>query len=926
MTRIPRRSASVFARRSSSWVVKRKARKHKVILESVTQEKKKLRSVISFEAKAPPGYTFISAGDPHFTTTCKEICRRDGLKVYAVSTTPHLHTHGLSQHVHRIGYHFPSAVVADVCMDRGLYLSATGKAVSFYNMSNETSHRHTDSDSQITINTEARDVLKDLFPNIPNNDLNQIIKTAFQKVGQRKVGTAVELPLARRAQLAVVAHIRHIYTNYDRLLKTTSFHEARAAVEQPTLARLVEWRGDDENGKPVLEDVFREVIVISDDDDSDIEGEPLPLHGRDTSVEVISSNPVIEELQMRPVNHGNPAPREPQVENTEDEAAPGFRFIPEAPKQTKIDRRGFSRYQAWDRALNRYRNMTNGSSRQIPSYSVGEPLQETPGLSREPPSRRPIDLRHSSVVPYALPNQRAVKSNLSRPLFNTLAEHPVSSAPLLCVRHFETEPRPGNPAVLTLDEPYELYPVAELPNKRKDVIAPFNPPNPVPLERAPISESARHSLQQSDQSNGPVFVSGPREIYERNGDGPRTLPQPPGHLHNRNVNQQDRVLPSIESPLPMEIQRPNSGHIEHLTKRMSGAFTFRSVTPHRQVHQVHQVHQDFPNHILPQESIQAHVSKKRRVAYHEPIPMEKPIPPRGPTTLSTYPGNRYATGGQASVQNGPHVRRRYVAPVEPLRIGEHESGSVQDSYISTARFDRESQIPAYHGPIKAYDGQPFSHSRLVDSQATHHRSPGQSHIVSDTRYSVAAAGARDRIVHPHPSDPTEPRISQNTQENNSSDVWVPETTGPRVESTWCSKNSVPYKPAEKQKLYADGFVRPVDIREPGILEYRPTHRLPSNHTMESPPQTANSKFRGVQHRRVPSDSLASLPPRGRTHLDFLAKDPSQQYPGISDQRSRHHDGGLFGTPPPVYQDGKHPKGTLTPSRYGHKEDPIPIGT
>lgn len=36
--------------------------------------------------------------------------------------------------------------------------------------------------SQVTINTDARDAMRDLFPNIPDHDLNQIIKTAFQKV------------------------------------------------------------------------------------------------------------------------------------------------------------------------------------------------------------------------------------------------------------------------------------------------------------------------------------------------------------------------------------------------------------------------------------------------------------------------------------------------------------------------------------------------------------------------------------------------------------------------------------------------------------------------------------------------------------------------------------------------------------------------
>lgn len=85
MARVFRRPASALARRASSRAAQRAARKHKVIMESVTQEKKKLRSVISFEAKAPPGYTFIPAGNPQLTSACKEICRKDGLKVFAVT-------------------------------------------------------------------------------------------------------------------------------------------------------------------------------------------------------------------------------------------------------------------------------------------------------------------------------------------------------------------------------------------------------------------------------------------------------------------------------------------------------------------------------------------------------------------------------------------------------------------------------------------------------------------------------------------------------------------------------------------------------------------------------------------------------------------------------------------------------------------------
>ncbi|KAE8136153.1 hypothetical protein BDV38DRAFT_250078 [Aspergillus pseudotamarii] len=46
MARVFRRPASALARRASSRAAQRAARKHQVVMESVTQEKKKLRSVV----------------------------------------------------------------------------------------------------------------------------------------------------------------------------------------------------------------------------------------------------------------------------------------------------------------------------------------------------------------------------------------------------------------------------------------------------------------------------------------------------------------------------------------------------------------------------------------------------------------------------------------------------------------------------------------------------------------------------------------------------------------------------------------------------------------------------------------------------------------------------------------------------------------
>ena len=82
------------------------------------------------------------------------------------------------------------------------------------------------------------------------------------------MGTAKDVALVRRAQLAVIAHIRHVYTDYDRLLKRHPWPEARALVEQPTLDKLIEWRGDEDDAEE-MDDILREVIVIPDDDDEE---------------------------------------------------------------------------------------------------------------------------------------------------------------------------------------------------------------------------------------------------------------------------------------------------------------------------------------------------------------------------------------------------------------------------------------------------------------------------------------------------------------------------------------------------------------------------------------------------------------------------------------------------------------------------------
>jgi hypothetical protein len=121
--------------------------------------------------------------------------------------------------------------------------------------------------------------------------------TAYTTQGTNRVGNAKELSLARRVQLAVVAHIRHVYTDYDKMLKTGSWMQARQNVEHVSLAKLKEWRDEAGEQSNEIEDTFREVIVLDDDDESSDEGSLSTPDEREQSMEIVSSRATARDLQ-----------------------------------------------------------------------------------------------------------------------------------------------------------------------------------------------------------------------------------------------------------------------------------------------------------------------------------------------------------------------------------------------------------------------------------------------------------------------------------------------------------------------------------------------------------------------------------------------------------------------------------------------------
>ena len=315
-------------------------------------------------------------------------------------TTPHASRHELSKEVHRVGYHFPTDIVAKVCSHYGIHLTSSGRVINDQNNGQIVMRVYQKGQlvldekvqDQIQINTDAKETIKDLFPNIPDNDLFQIIKTAFQ-LGDGKVGTADEIPLIRRAQLSVVAHIRHTYTSYDKLLRRMQYNVARHEVEGDTLKKLVEWRGnddskDDDARKRAVDDLVREVIVVSDEDDSDDDG--------DDAEQIRQDELRVEELPSD--SYGPPPyrPLSPTRNLMYEEAPAGYRIVPQYARRERLPAADLDaqdrnrRAMIWENARQAYRT-------RVPEP---EPLYQRVYSGRSSPVRTlvPLDPPTGNVI------------------------------------------------------------------------------------------------------------------------------------------------------------------------------------------------------------------------------------------------------------------------------------------------------------------------------------------------------------------------------------------------------------------------------------------------------------------------------------------------------------------------------------------------
>lgn len=193
-------------------------------------------------------------------------------------------------HIARIGYHFRCEIVEDACeaLNYLPYENTFVKAAALLQMQQNGVIARAFAKYGVPFDCvqgnketleQVRAAIKELFPLIPQHDLDEVVRHAWEPNAER-IGSATDIPLPRRAQLAVISRIRHMYTDYDRLLRAFGDWKAvRKEVEPCCLRKLIEWRGETGDDDEGLEEIVRETIVIDDDDDDG----PFAGRGDDSS-------------------------------------------------------------------------------------------------------------------------------------------------------------------------------------------------------------------------------------------------------------------------------------------------------------------------------------------------------------------------------------------------------------------------------------------------------------------------------------------------------------------------------------------------------------------------------------------------------------------------------------------------------------------
>ena len=132
-----------------------------------------------------------------------------------------------------------------------------------------------------------RDPVNDLFPRIPDLALERVLDIIIDKGFTYNLSVS-KFANSRRITSIIVAHVRHAYSDYDKLLReNVERYEARKRCGPQVWKVLREWSPWDKDNE-LLERCFRATLLTPEerdpswdpmdvDDESDVEGDPMDL-------------------------------------------------------------------------------------------------------------------------------------------------------------------------------------------------------------------------------------------------------------------------------------------------------------------------------------------------------------------------------------------------------------------------------------------------------------------------------------------------------------------------------------------------------------------------------------------------------------------------------------------------------------------------
>lgn len=342
--------------------------------------------------------------------------------------------------------------------------------------------------------------------------------------------------------MAVLAHIRHNHTRYDELLKEVGWENARKVVEEICFDVLVKWRGDEETGRDQLDELLREVVVISDSESDE-----------DDYDEDESSSTSLSDVA--PAAGEDPVPAKAATYRRGD-SRPRIHHAGRKSKLARKDRRaamnsqrGFSRYQAaheraqatldrkWVEALERQRAGAHMSARSLdgpaqPQPQRAESYYGKPNLGLN--LRTPGAFQYASQPPVGGNSQSMQRSGPALPADvlveqarwsgQDMKDHPVRSIESYSPEssHFSLQstgpvhyPQPPEGGGISAADGHQL-------SENKDFITLTQRPLP-PRSYYPVEVAGNH--QQSEYRHGstihngrPLFRSESRPIWVEDED------------------------------------------------------------------------------------------------------------------------------------------------------------------------------------------------------------------------------------------------------------------------------------------------------------------------------------------------------------------------------------------------------------------------